>query len=108
MRQPVQRDTAEHWALGWKPKCDACGRFIAIDDFDKGAERYLATPDSEFTSEEYVTLCIKHARPSASAPCPRCDGYGWVGTAPDANGIVDPEVCPVCGGVPSPTSTGAA
>lgn len=42
-------------------RCDVCGRFIAMKEFDKGALRQLVTPDSEFTREEWETLCIEHA-----------------------------------------------
>jgi hypothetical protein len=42
-------------------RCDACGKFIALDDFDKGAVRKLVTPDSFETAEEWETLCIKCA-----------------------------------------------
>ncbi len=43
-------------------RCDQCGKFIAIDDFEKGASRSLDTPDSAYTSETYETLCIEHAK----------------------------------------------
>jgi hypothetical protein len=42
-------------------RCDVCGRFIALEDFDKGAIRRLIFPDSEFTHETYETLCRHHA-----------------------------------------------
>ena len=38
-------------------QCDNCGRFIAIDDFDNGAQRSMVTPDTVFTAETYETLC---------------------------------------------------
>ena len=42
-------------------RCDVCGQYIPIDDFASGkASRALFTPDSEFTTEEYETLCHKH------------------------------------------------
>jgi hypothetical protein len=42
-------------------KCDACGRFIPWNDLYEGhAVRHFLTPDSQFTSEEYETLCAKH------------------------------------------------
>ena len=42
-------------------KCDICGRFISYQSLDEGrATRRLVTPDSEFTSEEYETLCPTH------------------------------------------------
>lgn len=44
-------------------RCDECGKFIALDDFgDGGAVRVLVTPDSEYTSETFKTLCAKHAK----------------------------------------------
>jgi hypothetical protein len=47
-------------------RCDQCGQFIAIDDFDSGAVRRLVYPDSEYTRETWETLCTKHATlPSA-------------------------------------------
>lgn len=42
-------------------KCDICGKFIAYDDFDKGAIRELVTYDTEYTPETWETLCKKHA-----------------------------------------------
>jgi hypothetical protein len=42
-------------------RCDVCGRFIAIADFDNGAVYRLVSPDSEFTRETWETLCRKHA-----------------------------------------------
>jgi len=42
-------------------KCDVCGKFISYKDFDTGeAIRYMATPDSHYTAETYVTLCKDH------------------------------------------------
>lgn len=46
-------------------RCDVCGRFIALCDFDHGAVRTLVTPDSHFTREEYETLCIQHTKQKA-------------------------------------------
>ena len=41
-----------------KFKCDICGRFIPVKDFDdNNACRKLVTPDSHFTTEEWETLC---------------------------------------------------
>lgn len=41
--------------------CDVCGKFIPWLDFDTGmAARKLETPDSEFSAEEYETMCWKH------------------------------------------------
>lgn len=42
-------------------RCDVCGKFIAIGDFDNGAVRRFMFPDSEFTRETYETLCREHA-----------------------------------------------
>lgn len=43
-------------------RCDDCGKFISYKDFDEGkAVRVLLTPDSEFTREEYETLCKEHS-----------------------------------------------
>lgn len=50
------RDGDEHWN-----RCDVCGRFIAIADFDNGASRVMTTPDTAFSAESYRTLCRKHA-----------------------------------------------
>lgn len=39
-------------------RCDVCGRFVNYKDLIAGrAYRTLLTPDSEFTCEEYETLC---------------------------------------------------
>jgi hypothetical protein len=46
--------------LHWN-RCDVCGRFIAIKDFDRKAVRRFVTQDTHFTSEEFETLCKKHA-----------------------------------------------
>jgi len=69
MRGPVQRHTYEH-VLMRRFRCDDCGQFISIGDFEAGhAVRYLATPDSEYTHEEYVTLCWKHTPKLISSIC---------------------------------------
>ena len=39
-------------------QCDSCGRFIAWDDFEKGARRVLITPDSDYSCEDYETFCV--------------------------------------------------
>jgi hypothetical protein len=45
-------------------RCDKCGKFISLYDFDnKTAFRFLETPDSDFTSEKYVTICKKCSIP---------------------------------------------
>lgn len=39
-------------------RCDECGRFVSMKDIESGeAIRQMVTPDSEFTSEEYETVC---------------------------------------------------
>ena len=43
-------------------RCDACGKYIPMLDFSSGiAMREMITPDSEFTKEEFETLCRHHA-----------------------------------------------
>ena len=42
-------------------RCDVCGKFIPYNDFHNGnAVTYMQTPDSELTTETYVTLCKEH------------------------------------------------
>jgi hypothetical protein len=43
-------------------RCDVCGKFIAMNDFGKGAIRHMLTPDAEGFTETWETLCIKHAK----------------------------------------------
>lgn len=51
--------------MGWN-QCDVCGRFDSFENFYSGlASRKLVTPDSEFTSEEYETLCKEHNHSSS-------------------------------------------
>lgn len=39
-------------------RCDTCGKFIAYKDIESGkASHKMITPDSEFTPEEFETLC---------------------------------------------------
>jgi hypothetical protein len=39
-------------------RCDACGCFVGWRDIESGAARHvLVTPDSEFTREEFETIC---------------------------------------------------
>lgn len=42
-------------------RCDVCGKFVALDDFNHGAIRKLVYPDSERTRETWETLCKEHA-----------------------------------------------
>lgn len=46
----------KHWN-----RCDVCGKFIGIFDFDRGAIRRLATPDSHWSKETWETLCTEHS-----------------------------------------------
>lgn len=43
-------------------RCDVCGRFIiSYSAFDSGlAIRKMVTPDSEYSTEDYETLCEQH------------------------------------------------
>jgi hypothetical protein len=39
-------------------RCDACGRFLSEEHLARGlASRRLLTPDSDYSREEYETLC---------------------------------------------------
>lgn len=49
-------------------RCDDCGKFIALDDFGNGAVRDCVTPDSEFSKETWLTLCIKCAKEDREKP----------------------------------------
>ena len=51
---------------GWSTfRCDCCGKFIGLNDLVAGhATRRLLTPLSEFTLEEYETLCKQHSGPT--------------------------------------------
>lgn len=43
-------------------RCDQCGRFIPLADFESGAAvRRLMTPDSDVSTETYEALCRDHA-----------------------------------------------
>jgi hypothetical protein len=42
-------------------RCDDCGRFISVTDFEHGdAVRKLVYPDSDRTRETWETLCRYH------------------------------------------------
>lgn len=41
-------------------RCDVCGKFIAMNDFGRGAVRFMVTPDSDRSRETWETLCLKH------------------------------------------------
>ncbi len=47
-------------------RCDVCGQFIPISDFDNGASRKMITPDSDRSSEDYETLCKIHSKPTTT------------------------------------------
>lgn len=48
--------------IDWN-KCDTCGKFISMKDFNSGkAIRTLLSVDSDYSCEEYETLCRKHSR----------------------------------------------
>lgn len=48
--------------INWN-KCDICGKFISMKDFDSGkATRKMLFPDSDYSCEEYETLCRKHKK----------------------------------------------
>jgi len=53
-------------------RCDVCGKFISMDDFDHGAVRELVYPDSEFTRETFETLCKEHGKLSRQVPTAPC------------------------------------
>jgi hypothetical protein len=49
-------------AMTRRLRCDECGRVIPWKDLEIGAAtRTFITPDSMFSSEEYETLCRRHA-----------------------------------------------
>lgn len=59
-------------------RCDECGKFIPMSDFDDGAVRRLIYPDSYLTRETYETLCRTHSADGEQAertnpirPCSR-------------------------------------
>lgn len=39
-------------------RCTICGKFIGFAEYDEGATHKLITPDSEFTCEEWETICV--------------------------------------------------
>lgn len=49
-------------------RCDMCGKFIALNDFDAGAIRRLLTPDSDWSREQYETLCARCADENRRKP----------------------------------------
>lgn len=49
-------------------RCDVCGKFISIKDFESGEAIRNCTPDTEFTSEYYETFCKEHAPMTTTLP----------------------------------------
>lgn len=50
------------WGSLKASRCDICGRFIAIDDFISGrATCKMISPDSDYSCEDYETLCKNHS-----------------------------------------------
>lgn len=41
-------------------RCDACGRFIAVNEIGLTASRILLNPDAEGVPEVWETLCPDH------------------------------------------------
>lgn len=49
-------------------RCDVCGQFVSYEAIADGkAKHRLLTPETEFTSETWETLCERHADDSAAA-----------------------------------------
>jgi hypothetical protein len=52
----MEKESRKKWN-----RCDYCGRFISYDDLFRGkAIRRIDTEDTEFSSENYITLCEIH------------------------------------------------
>jgi len=53
-----------YWAGGERRfdfKCDICGQFISLKDLESGeAIRKVISVDSDWSVEDYETLCKKH------------------------------------------------
>jgi len=55
-------------------RCDVCGKFIALDDFGRGAVRYMINPDAYGCEERWETLCLKHGlEDRAAMTTGKCD-----------------------------------
>src|SRR5690606_31211431 len=39
-------------------RCDECGRFIAHEDFGRGARRTMTLPDSDYSFEAWKNTCV--------------------------------------------------
>jgi hypothetical protein len=67
MSEPAKkmRDFEAALTVAWEEvyRCDVCGRFVSLDDLaERRATRRLVTPLSDFTREEYETICERHSR----------------------------------------------
>lgn len=40
-------------------QCDNCGKFIKYEDIGNGATHKMITPDTDYTSEEWESICKK-------------------------------------------------
>lgn len=44
-------------------RCDVCGRFFSFNDIEKGmATLKMLTPDSDYSYEEWESLCPNHTK----------------------------------------------
>lgn len=68
-------------------RCDDCGRFIALADFESGAaSRRLLTPDAYGSRETYETLCAEHSNGWPRAPRREPPSYGQSNQVKDEGG----------------------
>ena len=44
-----------HMERDWPMRCDVCGRFVGMNGY-----RRMITPDSDYSREDYETLCPRH------------------------------------------------
>ena len=59
-------------------KCDVCGRFISYSDLDSEvAIHWMTMPDSDLSSETWMTLCAEHNPNKKEAPCKECGQVGF-------------------------------
>lgn len=57
-RRLRERNELRHY-LKLEPRCDYCGRFIALESFENGqALRDMVTPDSDYSRESWETYHI--------------------------------------------------
>jgi len=46
-------------------RCQVCGRFFPMADIESGkATHKMITPDSDWSYEQWESLCVKHALPN--------------------------------------------